>query len=547
MMKKNIIKYLIICFTALIGACETTNLDLLDDPNNATADSGDTDLLLNGALVNFKNFMEVVHESPMQVVRMTHFYGPTYDNGVSPSNFDTEWSYAYASILADTRAVITGATDLELYDHAGVAKIIEAYTIMTLVDMFGDVPYSEAISYADNLNPALDDDADVYEAALALLNDALSDFEKTSVSTIDSDNDIYYGADISSWTTLAKTLKLRYYNNTRLVNSSSASEIEALIAEGDLIFSSDLDFQVEYGTSDNDPDTRHYKFTDSYDGGGEYIASYFLDLLYYGKSDPDPRIRYYFYRQTLEYPDASTDDGLFTLPCLAQSRPLHYSTSDPFCVIGDGYWGRDHMNDEGGVPDGDQITIWGLYPAGGRYDNNDGEAASISDGAKGAGINPIWNVAATYFVLAEASLELGTTGDPATYLEAAIRASFTKVLNFNTSSIPSDADTPTDAEIDAYVTEVMDEFSAGSDEEKLNIIMTEAMISHWGNGLEVYNGYRRTGYPDNLQPAITAEPGSFIRSFPYASNAVNRNQNISAKSSYAVQVFWDTNPAEFID
>ena len=547
-MKKLIIKSFLICLTAFIGGCETTDMDLLDNPNSVTADSGDTGLLLNGAQQNFRSYTASMHESPMQVVRMTHMFGPTYDNGVSPTTFDTEWSRAYAGVLADTRSVISSATELELFEHAGVAKIIEAYTIMSLVDLFGNVPYSEAITYADNFNPNVDGDQSIYEAALNLLDDAINDFSKTSVRSLETDDDIFYGGNVSKWATLAKTLKLRYYNNTRLVNSSAASEINALIESDDLILDASEDFEVQYGTSDNDPDTRHYKFTDSYDGGGgEYMATYFMDLLYAGKSMADPRLRYYFYRQTLEYPDPTTPEGLFTLPCLAEPKPLHYSFSDPFCNIGDGYWGRDHMNNDGGPPDSDKITVWGLYPAGGKYDNDEGTPAAIGDGAKGAGINPLWNVAATNFVLAEAALELGTTGDPATYLEAGIRASMSKVLSFNSASIPSSATTPSDDDITAYVDEVLEDFNSSSDEEKLNIIMTEAMISHWGNGIEVYNGYRRTGMPDNLQPTISSEPGSFIRSFPYPANAVNRNQNISAKPDYQVQVFWDTNPADFIN
>jgi hypothetical protein len=547
-MKNKINKAFLLLVMIIIGGCETTNLELLENPNSVGPENADTALLLNGAMLNFKDFLEAAQTTPQQIVRMVHMYGPTYDNGITPVSFDTEWSTAYSGVIADTQSIISNGTPLELYEHVGVAKILEAYTIMTLVDFFGDVPYSEAILYTENLNPSLDDDQAVYEAALALLNDALVDFEKISVQSLSSEDDIFYSGSVAKWITLANTLKLRYYNNTRLVNeATSTSEINTLIAANDIILDAANDFEVTYGTSDNDPDTRHYKFVDSYNQSSEYMATYFMNLLAFGKSVSDPRLKYYFYRQTLEYPDPTTTEGLFALPCLAESKPLHYAFNDPFCTIGDGYWGRDHMNNQGGPPDTNLITTWGIYPIGGRYDDGEGEAASVDDGAKGAGILPIWNTAATNFLLAETALELGTTGDAGTYLETAIRASISKVMNFQASAIPTDARVPSTTDVDDYVNEVVANFNAADDTEKLNIIITEAMIASHGNGTEAYNAYRRTGFPDNLQPTITASPGAFARSFPYPSNAANRNQNISVKPNYEVQVFWDTNPAGFIN
>jgi hypothetical protein len=46
-----------------------------------------------------------------------------------------------------------------LKKHIGMGQVMEAYTIITLVDMFGDIPYSEDPT---NLNPKLDAGADVY-------------------------------------------------------------------------------------------------------------------------------------------------------------------------------------------------------------------------------------------------------------------------------------------------------------------------------------------------------------------------------------------------
>jgi len=76
--------------------------------------------------------------------------------------------------------------------------------------------------------------------------------------------------------------------------------------------------------------------------------------------------------------------------------------------------------------------------------------------------------------------------------------------------------------------------------------MKEYYIALWGNGLDAYNNYRRTGKPENMQFTQEADPGAFNRSMIYPSVHVNLNQNAAQKSSQAVQVFWDNNPAGFI-
>lgn len=540
--KLNIIYFL--SFFFVLSACNIdTELDYREDPNGASPADADVALLLNGAMINFKNFNESLTNPGMQVTRMTHMFGPVYDNAYTPQGFNTLWSNGYAGVLADTQVIINNGTESQLFEHVGVAKILQSYVISNLVDMFGDIPYSEAIQFTENLNPNLDSGQDIYDAALNLLDEAIADFGKTSVKSLNGADDIFYGGSTAQWTTLANTLKLRIYNNTRLVSSNTA-EINALINSGDLILTADDDFEISYGTKLNDPDVRHFKFTQSYLGdGGEYMSTYFMSLLKDAKSNPDPRLRYYFYRQALSYPDASTAEGLFTMPCLGRTKPVHYGFADPYCNVGDGYWGRDHGDNDGGPPDGNQITVWGLYPAGGKFDNDNGEQAGPNDGAKGAGIYPIWNAAATNFVLAESALVSGTTGNPETYLEQGIRASIAKVTSFNTDAIPAGAPTPTAQEIDDYVNEVITAFNnATSNSAKLDIIMKEAMISHWGNGIEVYNGYRRTSMPSNLQPTVTATPGNYIRSFVYPADLVNLNSNVGAKSGNDVKVFWDTNP-----
>ena len=63
----------------------------------------------------------------------------------------------------------------------------------------------------------------------------------------------------------------------------------------------------------------------------------------------------------------------------------------------------------------------------------------------------------------------------------------------------------------------------------------------YGNGIDAYNTYRRTGFPKTLQANIEPQPGAFIRSLYYPANFVETNNVVDQKSNVEVKVFWDNN------
>ncbi len=76
--------------------------------------------------------------------------------------------------------------------------------------------------------------------------------------------------------------------------------------------------------------------------------------------------------------------------------------------------------------------------------------------------------------------------------------------------------------------------------------MREYWVASFGNGLEAYNGYRRTGYPSDMQTTREADSGTFPRVMLYPESFVNLSSN-GTQHSIDTQVFWDTNAAGFIN
>ncbi|UWX55803.1 SusD/RagB family nutrient-binding outer membrane lipoprotein [Maribacter litopenaei] len=107
---------------------------------------------------------------------------------------------------------------------------------------------------------------------------------------------------------------------------------------------------------------------------------------------------------------------------------------------------------------------------------------------------------------------------------------------------------PTSSAIDSHISNILNAYDAGSETDKLRIIVEQYFIALWGNGIEAYNTYRRTGQPDNLTPGFFLEDtGTFLRSNWYSQTASDNNTNITQKAAPDTPVFWDTNPAGFVD
>ena len=537
-MKRYIYKFLMVIGIVFASSCD---LDLQDSPNVLQPEATDPDFMLNGLLIQTGSFFNQATDIGMEITRMENLFGTTWDDAFAATAFDVMWQDGYADIMVESLVLQDVALEKGLFHHRGIAQALQAYAMVTLVDFFGDVPYEEAFD-ASNFSPEASSGQLIYNEALILLDSAIGNFAKTPLSDAD---DFIYGGDAALWTTMAKTLQFKIHLQQALVNTSaSVTAMNALLDDGDLIDTEEEAFVYPYSTTDADPDSRHPDFAANYSGGAtEYMSNYYMDLLYNDKTDVDPRMRYYFYRQSTEEPNDVT-----LRDCDGTASPPYYGPNDVFCNIGDGYWGRDHLDNSGIPPDNLSRTIYGVYPVGGKYDDDDNVLGAADEGLQGAGIQPILMPAFTEFMKAEAAHSFGVTGgsvDARVAFETGIRSSMSYVSNFSSSVSPVDIE---DADVDAYLVDALAQFDGATGDARLGVIVKEYFIALWGNGVDAYNTYRRTGHPNNLQPALrTANPGDFPRSVLYPASYVNRNSAAEQKDGNTVQVFWDNNPANFVD
>ena len=547
-------KYISIVVLAIlvgVSSCgDQFDLDLQNDPNAVTEENADVDLFFNAIQLNFAAFFDNASNISMSAVRMTAMTGgDIYENAWSPNTFNFLWNNSYSSIFPDVVAMNALAEERSLFYHTGAAKVIQGYVLMTMVDFFGDIPWTEALDGVSTPSPASDDDQTVYDVAIALLDAGIADL--TNPESIGAPlNDLFF-SDADGWVRAANSIKLKAYMNTG--NTVGAN---AIITAGNFIASSADDFQFTYGTNRVNPNSRHPKYSEQYEvGNGRYHSNAYMYNMRFRHTNIDPRVRYYYYRQDLD----ASDEDQFTLACVNAPRPPHYANEDPFCLASVnaqdattalGYWGRDHGNNDGIPPDGAKRTVWGAYPAAGKFDADDGTDVKNQgvDGGLGAGIQPIMMSSFVDFMRGELALGAGDNATARMHLENGMRNSIAKVMSFSASVTTVDPNfVPSQADIDAYVAEILTDFDNANADGKADVMQQQNQLALFGNGIEAYNAYRRTTFPANLQPTREPNGGNFPRLMLYPADYVNLNASISSNRDLTEQVFWDTNGPGVID
>ena len=546
MKKINIKHFYGLLFILLLGlSCETTELEITSNPNFLSPEQADADFFLNAIQEDFGRLIQSLGNDGAELTRIDYMNGRDYQNAYNPnetvsippsSNF-SPWRVAYQRILEDIRLMNILAMEAEQYNHIAIGQVLQSYVLTTLVDFYGDIPYSEALQGAENLNPNVDSGESVYAAALQLLNDAIANFERES--SANPQNDFFYAGNYDNWIKAANTLKMKIYLTTRLVDASALSNFNSIVASGNYIDEVSEDFQFQWGTNEVQPDTRHPWYVANYTstGGGRYISNWLMNTMLNSAGGKDPRMVYYFYRQQSATPGFGADPDEETLRCSLQNPPAHY-TGHVFCGLAEGYWGRDHGNDFGIPPDGFLRTLNGVYPAGGRFDDGSFEGTVNGEGNGGNGVTPVMLATWADFMIAEMHLVNGNIAGARANLEAGMTKSTQKVQSFIVHE-----DEPIDSAIDNHRNAILASYDAStSPQERWNVVFEQYWIALYGNGIDAYNAYRRTGYPNTLQPNIEPNPGGFVRSFPYPASFVETNKNVSQKSSVGLKVFWDNNP-----
>jgi hypothetical protein len=538
-------------------SCTKDFLDINTDPNNPTSIEVSkilptTQRTLGDALSMDENNgglsnVLAVYVHQMSTREEADKYGMTGSDPVIAN----PWAKLYSStpnpgtsfpiygILQNLEDIIKNATAKENTQYAGIAKILKAYSYSVLVDVFGDVPFTEANKLKEGiLYPKFDDDAAIYDALFPLIDEGIADLNNATAANpnIPGTDDLIYGGNVALWVKAANTLKLKLYTQIRKVKNVSA-EVNALITGGNLISKTSESFLIPYGpngaTDDRNPGFYTYFATQR----SNHVSPWFYEILKgYNPNifngNPDPRLPYYIYNQVNA--TQPSRDG----------NQTEYRDG-PFVSVYFGSVGPDRDRTQQNT-----ISLFGIYPVGGKYDDG---SATIASGTSGTGAAPYRLITYADRLYLEAELiQSGViTGDLTAKLTAAMQESFKQVdyiitqYVHPTQSVPALLGAPAVA---TYTEKVLAEFAAASSTKKLEIIMTQKWLSAVGSAVDQYTDLRRTGYPVIFDPSNPAmAPGGFVQP-PINGDPVNPGAQkavpVQTSRTFALALPWDQTELE---
>lgn len=424
----------------------------------------------------------------------------------------------YKAVTRFQRIIDFGATHP---NYVAIAKIQKAYYMQYIVDLYGDVPYSEAFQESDNPIPKYDDDVQVYKGLTSELLQARTLISENSANPafkVDATSDPIFKGNMQKWNEFANTVLLKYA--VRLSNTTEAegialrNQIIAALA-GATYITTDVTINPGYSNASGDTQNPLYfnfgKFTSS---GAANTNGYYL------MTASDHAVR------TLQG-DASKITSGVSDPRISSLFTTGVQYNDTAAGGAVGYYGypQGMTNDDYKVHMGYSVNA--LKPANKNFSFLGGIFLTAA-GASADGI--IMMKSESEFLQSEAALRgyAGFSGDQA-HFDAGIRESF--IFDYkNAGQTPAVAT----AAANLYIASAAAKPKVGwmgSTIDKIAAIQYQrwvALINY--NGIESYINYLRTGYPETPLATSTVKPNKPYRLLYPASEYSSNSGNVPVVS-----------------
>lgn len=402
---------------------------------------------------------------------------------------DGMWNTFYSS-LRDVNNILIISREKEQKNYEAVGLILKSWMFAMLTDLYGNVPYSEAIMAKEgNYFPVYDSQEAIYAGILADLKTA-NEIIGTSNEAVSGD--ILYGGKIANWKKFANSLRLRYLMRISDRKDVSA-EMKQIIENPSTspVFGSNADnAQLSYIKVFPNQFPLHTTRVGSFD---EFRLSKHLgDTLLWLN---DPRIKVF------SRPTASTEK-------LDEAQQLF-----------------------AGVPNGlDDVTAL-TYNGGAQFISRVGKVFyedAITDIGISVAKGNIMTYAELQFILAEAARKSLITGNAQTYYEEGIKAGFSMFA----------AELPAEYLSSPNV--------AYNNDNALEQIGLQKWIAFFFNGMEAWIDWRRTGIP-----SITPGPANLNNNkvpvryvYPLSEQSLNEDNRknaveVQGPDDLNTRVWWD--------
>lgn len=216
---------------------------------------------------------------------------------LAENEFDNQWGQLYQALFncKDLQTRYGAANP----HYSGVADILAALNLGMLTDMWGDVPFSEALQGQVNYTAKYDRQEDVIKGIISMLDNAIVKLgtSEDANTFLPGSDDLAFGGDADMWIKVAHSLKARYQNRLSNTGLYNAADVLASLSKG--ISSSDEDFLTVHG----DVPTEYNQWYDFQNNRQNYIlaAEPFVDSIKLRPTD----LRLYAYFDSTDLGDVT--------------------------------------------------------------------------------------------------------------------------------------------------------------------------------------------------------------------------------------------------
>ncbi len=468
-------------FAFMFTSCDEF-LDVNVDPNNPTEVT--PDLILPVAQTYTASYQlasrRTNHLGNMMMFNWGETFGFSwYDDEFKYQVNSTFYSSLFDKAYTDALKQYSALDDLDSKygNYKAISTIMKSYHFELLVDLYGDVPYSEALKRGSNPTPKYDDAETIYKDLMKQLTTAtnmIDSMANAEVNVVPGSDDVMFGGDMTMWKQFANTLKIRILNRAK-GSFNVDDELATIAAEGSGYITADVAVQPGYLNEEGKQPPYWRDF--GWDVGGTVkltndatcATQWILDYL---SNSNDPRIDFMY-----EKPETG------------------------------------HL----GVDQGEEAT----------KDQSADYVSNIGPGhLKGPTMSSvIFTLAESKFNLAELALA-GHGGDPEELYYEGIEASFDYL----------GADSYSD-----YVSQALPNISYSVSSNKLEAIITQKWLALNGiDAVQSWFDYSRTGYPSNLPvSSMASTPDRPVRLYYPSSEITGNPGNLpSQPDAFTDKIFW---------
>lgn len=232
------IRFSAIAYLALVmGACSDGLSEINVDPNNPT-DVPASNLFTQGVYLYHDNSHSRTLNAEWGMLMVQHWAQNEYTEeqryDVDGNDYDFVWGEYYSECLnelATARELVENDENLNAGQRANQLACIDimlAQAYQSVTDLWGDVPYSEALDGLNYPNPSYDAQETIYEALLASVDGAVNSIDESEAGF--SSGDPFYQGDMSKWKAFGASVLLRLAIRIADANDALAQEYAAKAA-----------------------------------------------------------------------------------------------------------------------------------------------------------------------------------------------------------------------------------------------------------------------------------------------------------------------------